>query len=312
MAFSIPIHATGFKAPFPYLPQGHLVQKFLNRDLIRAAIITGHPFGSGTLPDPLIRAWRISTIKLAVQHTHAGWLNHPRAWGLLDPTEKGQIRNMLGNTITKLLCERLLNAPLLVFLDVYGQQYGSHYTGNRPDFLAQTICGSWFVVEAKGRDRMAGMTKLTKIKTQQAQATAAAQPGVVAAHVVSWIGAQGDRLSARFHDPEPDPERRMPPLEVEKLVECYYAPVLSILRESATEHGSLPERPVEVRGADVSLELHPHLSWALNRGDYEKAWHVLNRANAGGPIDSEFAGKGYGPDGIRIEPGETWPNEKTP
>jgi hypothetical protein len=309
MPFEIPVTATGFGVPFQPPPAGNLLPRFRNRDLVRAAIMAGHPNGAGNAPDPRIRAWRTATIKLAVQHSAGNRLTHPRAWQRLDPTEKGQVRNLLGNTITKLLCERYLQAPLMVFLDVYGARHGFHYRGARPDYIAQTLGGAWFTIEAKGRDRMASQAKLAAVKRRQAAPNPVAQPGALQAHVVSWVGQRGNRVAAAIHDPEPYSELGLPALKTSALVATYYAPVLSILRTDGSWAKSPGDDVAPVEGADFGIGLHPQIAWMLQNNQHEDIAEFLQHMNNSSSDTSYLAKEGFGPDGIKIILGDGWPKE---
>jgi hypothetical protein len=309
MPFRIPVAATGFGAAFQSPPAGNLLPQFRNRDLVRAAIMAGHPNGAGNAPDPLIRAWRLATIKLAVQHNFQNRLIHPRAWNRLDPTEKGQIRNLLGNTITKLLCERLLHAPLMVFVDVYGALYGYRYRGARPDYIAQTLHRAWFTIEAKGRDRMAKQNKLEAIKNRQAATNPVAQPSALRAHVVSWIGQRRNNVAAVIHDPEPRDDLNRLPLKTAGLVETYYAPVLRILEKDRSWVNSADDQMIPIEGADCRIGLHPKVAALLRANQHELVAETLKFLNGDGPDSSQLATEDYAPDGIRLVTGESWPKE---
>jgi hypothetical protein len=294
MPFTIPVFSTGFKPDFPSRPSGSSSLDFEPQDLLRAAIVAGHPHSNSV--DPLIRKWRLSTIRLAVQHIENGGLLHPSAWGQLDPTEKGQIRNLLGNAITKLLCERLLQAPLMVFLDVYGSLAGFHYQGKRPDFIAQRMDGAWLTIEAKGRDRRASLTKLGEIKADQGQATPIVSPSAIAAHVVSWVYSDQGIVKGLMHDPPP--HRLKLRLESSLLVQTYYKPFLALL-DSAGMARKVTE-PI-----DFKISLHPDLAKILERREYPLAIGFLREFAR--ELDSQQQSeRGYAPDGIRVELGGTW------
>ena len=152
MSFVIDTFCTGFSRNthgFPHKPQGWRNPSFTDEQLVQAALFVGHPDHQHAQLDQRFLNWRLSTIRLAVQQIVGGHLAHPKAWALLDPTEKAQIQNLLGNVVTKLLCGALLNTAHLVFVDVY-HPIGS---GKRPDFLACTLDEDFYVVESKGRQR---------------------------------------------------------------------------------------------------------------------------------------------------------------
>lgn len=310
MPFEIPVQATAFGAPFQPPPAGQLNPRFRNCDLIRAAVMAGHPKGGHRI-DPLIRNWRISTIRLAVQQSTDSLprLRHPAAWNRLDPTEKGQIRNLLGNTITKLLCERLLCAPLMVFIDVYGEQFGFKYSrhAKRPDFVAQTRGGAWFTVEAKGRNQKPNQQRLVAAKSQ-AQANPVAQPGQIQAHVVSWIGQRRGNVEAWLYDPEPH-EERLPPIELGPFIKCYYAPVVEILAAAGKKGAITDQHLVNVEQADFQIGLHPRVASLLEKNQPAELMKFLGERFSVRNNPSDATVDGYGPDGVVIVPGRSWPDE---
>src|SRR5207249_286976 len=128
MPFELPIRITGFAAGFRGSLNGTRTESFETDDIIRASLIAGHPEDGPTL-DWRITAWREACIRLALQIPSPGRvlrsraLVHPKAWKNLEPSEKAGVNNILGNTVTKLLSERLLRSPRMWFLDLYREEY---------------------------------------------------------------------------------------------------------------------------------------------------------------------------------------------
>src|SRR5258705_12982861 len=111
MPFELPVDITGFGPGFLPALNGHCDLSFSTADIIRAACVAGHPDDTLQL-DPRIIAWREAAVRLALEFEPTltiltpRRLRHPKAWINLDPSEKGGINYLLGNTVTKLLCER--------------------------------------------------------------------------------------------------------------------------------------------------------------------------------------------------------------
>src|SRR5690349_2929708 len=127
MSFQLPVQVSGVKRAFLGRLNGSRVESFSARDIIRASLIAGHPKHGPSLVWR-ITAWREACIRLALdlplgRPRRSRGLTHPRAWGNLEQSEKAGISNILGNTVPKLLSERLLNAPRMWFLDLYGEEF---------------------------------------------------------------------------------------------------------------------------------------------------------------------------------------------
>ena len=208
MPFELPVEVSGFGINLPWVKNGWRTEQFSTSDVIRAAIVAGYVFG-GTAIHWRIQAWRLASIRLALDVPPGsttplmGQLSHPRAWTDLDLSEKGSVNSLLGNVITKLLCERILYAPRIWFLSLYGQRMNASFAGpKRPDFFTMTSAGDWISLEAKGRSYRPPSRLLTAAKNQ-ASALHKINGKKIAAHVVSWSMSKNGRVCARFHDPEP-------------------------------------------------------------------------------------------------------------
>lgn len=319
MPFEIPVKVSGFGPSFNAVPNGWRNELFSTSDIIRAAVIAGYGYKTETVRvDWRIRAWRVASIRLALSLPPANLTNspiinrrlsHPRAWTRLDPSEKAAVNNLLGNTVTKLLCERLLDAPRLWFLDVYRNRFSIGLVGSRrPDFFTRTRSGQWLSLEAKGRCYAPSAKSLASAKAQ-AQALSAVNGTATRAHIVCWTMARDGCVSARFHDPKPNEEHEGGSLAVDldQLVRDYYAPIQEIIEVSKPV--KLPHQLTLFRfeAGDFLIGLHPRLQRLLSIGPADagaKLAHVERSPYE--PIDDIVSG----PDGIIVIPGRSWPSDK--
>ena len=295
----------------PGVPNGTKILQFSTADILRSAVVAGYATGT-TGVDWRIRTWRLASIRLALNvpatlpPSFVGRLSHPRAWKSLDPAERASINNLLGNVLTKLLCERLLDAPRLWFLDVYKDRFTVALEGvERPDFFTQTRDGKWVSVEAKGRSYGPSTAKLRAAK-DQAEALTSVNGVATSAHVVCWTMERQGTISARFHDPVPgeteDGDLRV---ELEELVRHYYAPVHEIIEFSEPVRVANNLTLHRFVAGDFLIGFHPialeHLR-TPRREVYAKLLHL--GANAFEPVGDVHSG----PDGIIVVPGRSWPN----
>jgi hypothetical protein len=313
MPFDLPVNVSGFGPSFNAVPNSSRIEKFSTSEIIGAAITAGHGYTSGTPRiDWRIRAWRVAAIRLALDLPPAtlpgvnSRLSHPRAWAKLDPSEKAAVNNLLGNTVTKLLCQRLLDAPRLWFLDVYRSQFSSGLVGSkRPDFFTQTRSGAWLSLEAKGRSYAPSTQRLVSAKTQ-AQALTSINGTPTKAHIVCWTMARNGCVAARFHDPKPEDEHTggMLKVDLEQLVHDYYAPVQEIME--ASEPVEYPHRLKLFRfeAADFLIGLHPRLQHLLSS---ESANVGAKLAHIEHGLYEPVGNITCDPDGVIVVPGRSWP-----
>jgi hypothetical protein len=232
-------------------------------------------------------------------------LSHPRVWSDLDPSEKGAVNNLLGNTVTKLLCERLLNAPRLWFLDVYRSLISVALLGQRrPDFFTRTRSGEWLSLEAKGRCYAPSAKSIESAKAQ-ASALKSINEIPVKAHIVCWTMERNGYVAVRFHDPTPEDEGGTLKVDVGQLVSDYYAPVQHIIEVS--ERVQYPQGLTLFRfgAGDFLIGLHPRLEYLLRipLPDAADKLEILERSPYE-PVGDAIPG----PDGIFVIPGRSWPS----
>lgn len=313
MNVSFPVHVTDFPPGSAWARLNNAwpkPQTFVWSDIIRAAMVAGYP-DLAALPSRQFARWRTAAFHLGLRHSD-GQLVQPPEWSQLDPSEKASVSSLLGLVVTKLLVERLLNAPLFLFLDV-------HFTVNyppgveriRPDFAAMTPAGKWFSVEAKGKSRFRQAT-LDRAKRQaKALGTVNAEP--VLAGVACVTSFRRGRMEARFADPSPSPEEapdaHVDPMEA---LRQYYGQLDRFRKfsEPLTEFAA-PGVPDSYRGVrfmrsselDADFGIIPDLERALGERRPENALSILSRLTDRRISDSHPE---LGADGIVVIPGESW------
>lgn len=310
MPFQLPVEITGFGSGLPGVTNRNVVEQFSTGDILRAAVVAGH--GGAKQVNWRIQAWRIASIRLALNLPGPSGssprpLTHPRAWARLDPSEKASVNNLLGNTVTKLLCERLLDAPRTWFLDLYRSRFSADLAGvKRPDFFTQTRGGQWLSLEAKGRSNRPSAASLSLAKAQ-ANALRRINGVDVAAHVVCWTMARGKSLCVRFHDPAPSGQGEIT-VEPQQLVRDYYAPVHEVMEASHEERHPSGATLYQFDAGDFKIGLHPNVEAELRAGQQriKKSEHVFDAPDN---TSTAVPTLKYGPDGVVVVPGESWPDE---
>lgn len=310
MPFELPIRITGFKAAFRRSLNGTRTESFETEDIIRAALIAGHPEDGPDL-DWRITAWRGACLRLALNLPPSGGVSraralvHPKAWKNLEPSEKGGVNNILGNTITKLLAERLLRAPRMWFLDIYREEYKAIVRrGRRPDFFARTRSNQWLGLEAKGRVNTPNDDSLSLAKAQ-ARALRRVNGRNVVAHIVCWTMARDGGLEARLHDPETQREQPISiSVNYNRLLRDYYRPIQAIIRACEESEPVGNARMFRFDAGDFSLGLHPTIEEALRSPRPEV---LMNRFDNRKRASETLEDLHFGPDGIIVLPGRSWP-----
>lgn len=310
MPFELPIRITGFKAAFRGSLNGTRTESFETNGIIRASLIAGHPEDGPTL-DPKIVAWREASVRLALDIPASGRvvrqraLVHPKAWKNLEPTEKAGLNNILGNTVTKLLSERLLRTPRMWFLDLYRKEYKAVVRrGQRPDFFARTRNNQWLSLEAKGRVNAPYPVSLSLAKAQ-ARALRRVNGKPVVAHIVCWTMSRDGGVEVRLHDPEIQPKREISlVVDYNQLLRDYYKPIQAIIAacEDSEMFGEI--KLFRFEAGDFLLGLHPMIERALQTNEPEA---LINRFDNGRRTDEPVEDQHWGPDGIMVVPGRSWP-----
>lgn len=311
MTVEIPVECSGFTAASGHSGlNGLRPETFSLASILRAAVVAGYP-QLRNIPSPQFAQWRAAALAMAVRPEH-GILRQPPEWGLLDPSEKGAISSLLGVAVTKLLVERLLGAPLFLFLDVhFNLRFPSGAPRIKPDFAALSPSQKWFSVEAKGRSRFNSAT--LRNGKNQARALGKVNGSVVDAAFVCVTSFRRGALQVRFDDPETDDgdtlEAEIKPLKALK----HYYDGFYRFREFAIPEGTarVMDNHIEARvwysqQLDMRLGLFPALEEALAEENSEDALSILDRI---GDVPDDRRGESLGPDGIIAIPGESWHSE---
>lgn len=309
MPITIPVQIAGFPPASPWAGLNGTTQnyRFTAAEVLRAAIVAGYWDEYG-IPSLEYRRWRAAAIRMAVRST-GGALVRPPEWDQLDSSEKATITSLLGVVTTKLLAERVLGAPYLLFLDVHFDLVRRAGTPRlRPDFVALAPRGTgwrYFSIEAKGRARFSQAT-LDKGK-EQAKSLGRVDGKRVKAHVVCYTTMPGGRLTARFHDPVPEKDdlHETSIINGEGL-SVYYrslqelldlrgddAQIIASPRDDGTELMLLPE-------LDAAVGIHPLALNSMNSPE-----HLLSVLPELAKLSIESEGV-IGLDGIVVIPGRSW------
>jgi hypothetical protein len=306
------VEVTDFKTPFDSLVEPPERKEYFSlRSVVRASIMAGFREPRSQL-DRRTVAWRIAALKLALSTLDKAQgstcIKHPSAWKHLDPSERGVLSFMLGNTVTKLLTERLLNIKMLGFVDLYRDDFGIAKSEgkSRPDFFGETANG-WVAIESKGRQKRPSAAQHAAAK-KQVLSLESVNGNAIAAHVVCWTYSAQDKISALFCDPEPSEEESGFPIVVTpgQLNLDNYGPIFALIgveyQQGLKFISDIPEGLVAVPECDIRVGLSPHLRYAMET-DFSRVASVLDDVEHLGSPDQLPAS---GPDGVIVELGQSW------
>lgn len=280
-------------------------------ELLWAAITVGRPnrqyvfrHGDASLYEALFR-WSLTRMALEQRGPRGSRLRRTDAVKTLDPTEKGAVNYFLGMTMAKLFASRLLNAPWVVHLDVFGSQLGAVLRGrSRPDLIGQ-VQGSnlWIALEAKGRISAPDSNAKTKAK-QQAQRVVSIGGTPPAFCVGAIMYFHNDVLQFLWRDPQPEPYGSSG-FEVpysDEIWGYYYGPVLELVRAYPHYLDQMFHEPVlmPLENQDIQIGIDRRVLTALSEHQWGRARHICSE-NA-----DEFQDAGYCMDGIRVIAGDSW------
>jgi hypothetical protein len=304
MDISFPVLVSDFPSgPAWTISNGWATQTFSWAAVLRAALVAGYP-DLASLPSWQFSRFRMATLHVALRRSH-GALIQPPEWRQFDPSEKGAIASILGVVVTKLLVERLMGAPLFLYVDVHFHFPPGPKT-TRPDFLALTTGGTWFAAEAKGQARFRNKTLLNgKV---QASAVTSVNGSPVQTGVVCVTSFRRGQMEARFADPPPAPGHGAKiTAETMAVIRRYYGQLFRF-REFSDRADSFAgiknqwNAPLAFfRDLDVAFGLLPTVEHALREPSPERLFAVLRE------IDRQSMGDPFlGPDGIVVIPGDSW------
>lgn len=313
MPLRIEYSSSGFPAGSP-VSNGFGVLSVTWDDLAWAAITIGRPdwvhvvaHGDSSLYEAIFR-WSLLRMALEQAGPAAYRLRRTPAAKALDPTEKGAVNYFVGMVMCKLVAAKLLNAPWLLHLDVYGGAIAQVLTGrSRPDLIGQ-IAGTsdWIVLESKGRISRPSVTDRSKAKNQALRVTNIG--GAIPRYAIGAITyLKNEVLQFEWEDPVPnDNDGVKGRFEVPALSgdawRFHYQSAVAVYRaqeglSGASSDSSLSGR---MRLADVSILIHPELLKPLLSSEWSTAKAIADR------LQEAFTQEGYQHDGLRVKAGQSW------
>jgi hypothetical protein len=311
MRVTLPVRVSDFPpgSPWEHL-NGLRHEEFTWGAILRAAMVAGYPT-MDAVPSPQFARWRAAGLRLALRHVRHS-LVQPPEWHRLDPSEKATVNSLLGVVVTKLLVERLLNAPLFFFIDAH---FRIHYPAGapriRPDFVAMTLAREWFAAEAKGRSYFRRTT--LQAGKDQAQAIGTVNGRRVRTGIVCLTSFRRRQLEVRFSDPEPRKAKLLSAkVHSTDILEHYYNGVLRFrqfakpLASSDIPGTALTARLWRSDDLDVRFGIVTGLEDALESRSARRALNVLRGINDSTDLkQNQF----LGPDGLVVIPGGSWGGE---
>lgn len=177
--------------------------------------------------------WRIAMLWANLIEKPNGKLEKSYAFNNLDPSEKGAISFFIGNTIAKLIAEKLFDVSWLLHLDVYKHQLNPDLRLKRkPDFVGLDSSLSWIIIEAKGRTNSATSKLMddAKYQTRCLRKINGDFPSLRIA-VASYFASK--RLSVWLRDPESATENAEDvELDPKNLLIEYYKPFIHLYKKA--------------------------------------------------------------------------------
>lgn len=313
MPLKIEYSSSGFPAGGP-VSNGFGVLSTTWDDLAWAAITIGRPdwvhvvgHGDSSLYEVIFR-WSLLRMALEQVGPAAYRLRRTPAAKALDPTEKGAVNYFVGMVMCKLFAAKLLNAPWLLHLDVYGGAIAHVLTGrSRPDLIGQ-IAGTndWIVLESKGRVSRPSVTDRGKAKNQALRVTNIG--GAIPRYAIGAITyLKSEVLQFEWEDPVPNENDgvrgkfEVPSLSGDAWRFHYQSAVAAYRAQEglpdASRESTLSRR---MRLVDVSVDIHPEVRKPLLSSEWAAAKAIADRSRDG------FAQEGYQLDGLKVTTGESW------
>jgi hypothetical protein len=169
----------------------------------------------------------LQLIRLVVQRSgaHLPHLIHPQDLNGFNPEEKKQAIKLLGDAVTKLACEKLLQAPLTVPGNLVRDHCGVRWLGTCPDSLALQVKAvqgpeevriRWFTVQSKGLAFTAAHPNRIRIRPRTHQA------GGIETHVVSLVGAEEGHVKSCLRNVGPRDGTPAPSASLWSFIKTYY------------------------------------------------------------------------------------------
>lgn len=281
-------------------------------DLMWAAITIGRPdwvhvfgYGNSSVYEAIFR-WAMLRTALEQSGPTAYRLRRTPAARALDPTEKGAINYFVGMVMCKLFAARLLNAPWMLHLDVFGAAITTVMTGrSRPDLVGQ-INGTnqWIAMESKGRISSPDANAKTKAKNQALRITSVA--GVPPTYNIGAISfLRNDILQFFWEDPMPTDNDgvkgkfELPGIK-DDVWRSHYQTAMGAFRAITAVEDRPDALTAILRQADVTISIHPAVINLLLEEQWAKAKSVAES------IPEDLTHEGYQLDGLRVQAGKSW------
>jgi hypothetical protein len=307
MPLRIDYRAEGFPSGMPLLTGSYTLATSWD-ELIWAAITVGRPnrhyvfrHGKASIYEAL---FRLSLIRMALEQRGS---TGTRLWRsaaarTLDPSEKGAVSYFLGLTFCKLFSAKLLDAPWMLHLDVFGPMLDTVLTKrSRPDLIGQTQSRKWLVLECKGRVSPPDKKAITRAK-QQATRVVSISGVAPTFHIGGFTFFKNEVVRFHWIDPDPEPEVENP-IRLNPTSEIwarYYMPALELIQSRPTYFTQMREQQLlmPVDEADIEIGIDPVVLRSLAEGRWEEAREVAEARST-----PEFR---YHDDGIAVRAGPSW------
>ncbi len=263
--------------------------KFTEAGLIRALFFTGrasnHQWGSST------SAWewqhRLAMTRAYVSSDPSSRLVRSKLAQSLDPSEKAYLSYFLGQALTAIFCEKVLDVTHLLHIHRYAPFHNVAFdptTGQRPDLFGRSPAG-WVVAEAKGRSNGMESKLRSKMNAQKlAVLTVNGSTPWKTVGCVAMFPAPDHVMTFSAYDPEkPSPTAQNFEIDMDRFTLAYYQPFLQLLdSDHSTDVSDDDERAsATLAGTGVTIGLV---------ADLKKRVELAVPDKPGGPDKPELKG----------------------
>jgi hypothetical protein len=293
---------------------GHGVLNVKLKKLVRASVTVGrwpfdiHDYGAYSSHEIRFRA---AVIRAYFTQSPSDRLVHSPLFATLDPTEQAIASYFVGSALAKIVSQEFLRAPWLMHVSRYWEAFGlaAPLGGRlRPDYVAPRLDRSWVVVEAKARRRITA-NLMHHASLQKGTVTINGAPPAIAVASIARLVTPGASLV--LIDPDQlDDHPNDYELDFARWQAAYYRPLLQLLREADASRSTVDDRHVR---------LAPLEGLDLRIGLAEETWEQASSISAPDLSDADFervpvapvaATEHIGSDGVAVELGGSWPEER--
>lgn len=317
MSFKLTGEAIKFTGPFDGV-NGSYDLPFTRGAILRAALLTGRAPRNVSRFDEFSRnenRWRLATVRLALDlKSIPGFppvpFRYNQQWGRLDGSEQAALNYSLGNIITKLVSEALLEAPLLLHHDVYRLFLRSsrRHQDRRPDFVAWSRLGAdrWIAIEAKGRQRFPQNSARRKAKDQSG-GLGSVRSHPIDCHAACWSYQRTGQIRFHLEDPPPqNPSGEDLNMTPSQMAAEYYRPVVSMVKAAQREGNREGLVVYRVPELDLQIGMEKYLAQALEDERPQDAAEYLGHSGLSATDIRMIDDEPIGLDGLAVIPGESW------